>query len=282
MKRVLWFVTACICICVCCGAASSFALYDGDVIVAFGDSLTYAGVWCGEFEQSTGQTVINKGVGGDSTGTAYSRFRRDVLNNSPDVVIIEFGMNDSAIDMAKYVELSDFRKNLEYFVDKSLESGAFVILVTPNPVGESDYYTRHDKAQFEPYGGINAFLDLYVEVIREVSEDKKVRLADVHAAFDATGNPESYLTDGVHCTRAGYSIYASVIEEAYYRLVSGDVDGDGRLSSVDYIMTKRAVLGTYFLDVRQQSAADVDKNGDVAAIDYIMIKRAVLGTTLLD
>lgn len=61
----------------------------------------------------------------------------------------------------------------------------------------------------------------------------------------------------------------------------GDVNGDGKLDASDYILIKRAVLGTVTLSEAQKKLADVDGDGDVDSVDYTMAKRAVLGTFTL-
>lgn len=263
---------------VCVPASGAGALYDGDKIIAFGDSITAAGVWENGFASLTGESVINAGVGGDSSGTARSRFNSAVISKSPDVVIIGFGMNDAAVDMAKYVSLADFRSNLSYYIDSCLAIGAKVIVTTPNPIGEDDYYTRHDKTAFEQYGGADAFLMLYVAEIKSVVSEKGVTLADVNAEFRKQSDPVSFLSDGVHPTNAGYALYASVIERAYYRLVIGDLDNSGSIGGSDYLMLKRAVLGTFELSKRQEANGDINNSGGIDAVDYLMLKRAVLGT----
>lgn len=53
----------------------------------------------------------------------------------------------------------------------------------------------------------------------------------------------------------------------------GDVDMNGRLDSVDYILVKRAVLGTLELTPLQNRLADIDKNGRLDAVDYLLLKR---------
>ncbi len=60
----------------------------------------------------------------------------------------------------------------------------------------------------------------------------------------------------------------------YY--IVGDVDGDEEVNAKDYMMLKRAVLGTYTLN--KSAAADIDGDGNVNAKDYMMLKRKVLGT----
>ncbi len=75
-------------------------------IVAFGDSTTaprgnlkvYADILRDEL---TGVQVINAGVGGNTTSMARLRFEADVLTHAPDLVLIQFGINDSAIDVSR-------------------------------------------------------------------------------------------------------------------------------------------------------------------------------------
>jgi len=65
-------------------------------------------------------------------------------------------------------------------------------------------------------------------------------------------------------------------EEPDRPVVSGDIDGNGKTDAKDYMMLKRAVLGTY--TVESADAADIDGNGEINAKDYMMLKRMVLGT----
>ena len=46
----------------------------------------------------------------------------------------------------------------------------------------------------------------------------------------------------------------------------------------DYILVKRAVMGTITLSDTQKAAADVNKKDGVEKYDYILIKRHVMGT----
>lgn len=70
--------------------------------------------------------------------------------------------------------------------------------------------------------------------------------------------------------------FITFLDEEYYSL--GDVDRDGNLTPYDYMLVKRAVLGTYHLEGDAALLADMDQNGELNAIDYMKVKRAVLGT----
>ncbi len=61
-------------------------------------------------------------------------------------------------------------------------------------------------------------------------------------------------------------------------VMKGDVNGDGKISSADYIMAKRIMLNTYKPTPLQLWAADIDGDGKVSPSDYIKIKRDVIGS----
>lgn len=67
---------------------------------------------------------------------------------------------------------------------------------------------------------------------------------------------------------------------SYVRLaaVVGDADGNGVVNALDYMVVKRAVLGTYGLTGAKERAARITGQKSVGATDYMLLKRAVLGT----
>lgn len=64
-------------------------------------------------------------------------------------------------------------------------------------------------------------------------------------------------------------------------LLLGDLNGDGQRTTLDYIMLKRHVLGTYVIPEEALPAADIDGNGSVDATDYLLLKRHLLGTYVI-
>lgn len=61
-------------------------------------------------------------------------------------------------------------------------------------------------------------------------------------------------------------------------VVLGDVTGDGIIAAADYILVKRAYLGTATLEGLYLEAAGVEEGGQLAAVNYLKLKRACLGT----
>ncbi|TYQ15848.1 UNVERIFIED_CONTAM: C1A family cysteine protease [Acetivibrio alkalicellulosi] len=59
----------------------------------------------------------------------------------------------------------------------------------------------------------------------------------------------------------------------------GDVNGDGFINSIDYVLVKRYILGIIdkFPSKYGTLAADVDKNGSINSTDCVLIKRYILG-----
>ncbi len=73
----------------------------------------------------------------------------------------------------------------------------------------------------------------------------------------------------------GTGFIVKVGDNLYYNaVVMGDVDGDGKITSMDYLYVKRAVLGNYDLTPTQRRAAEVKDGEEMRAISYIKVKRA--------
>ncbi len=248
-------------------------------VIAFGDSITAADKWQKYIEKECGIDIINAGVGGDTTNTAKTRFKKDVLNKTPDIVFISLGVNDCAIDMARYVDIDTYKANMAYFIDECQKIGARVIVNIPTPVVDEQYLTRHKAEPFEPYGGPNGIVTLYAEAAREVAREKGVVFADLNSYFQGLdGGYAKYFPDGVHPNDTGYKMYADIAMDAYRRLWTGDVNFNGEIEKFDYILVKRACMNTVTLDKKQLLSADVNGNGEVEKFDYILIKRHCMKT----
>ena len=119
----------------------------GTVVVAFGDSLT-AGYQMGEADsypaqlaRSLGREIVNRGVSGNTTADGLARLDRDVLSESPGVVLLSLGAND----MLRKQPIDDTFANLRAIVDRIQARGALVILIGVEgyPLVHGDYGPRY-------------------------------------------------------------------------------------------------------------------------------------------
>lgn len=275
MKKLICISVSLILLTLSCFPMQALTAND-KTVVAFGDSITASGAWFSVANKAFGISTINMGVGGENSQNGLSRLNQ-VLAKKPDVATVSFGMNDSAKDMAKYVELSKYKENMAKIIETLLENGTKVILVIASPIVDSQYYTRHKKEVFEEYGGPNAFYTQYVQAGRELAKEYNLVLMDMYQVFMDTGNYASYSADGVHPNTNGYKLYAEEFRKALIRIDLGDINGDEKVDTKDYIMLKRHVLHTYTITDRVDYA-DLDGNGKLETKDYILLKRCVLNT----
>jgi len=118
--------------------------FQGKLVVAFGDSLT-SGVgassvsesYTAYLAQSLGITIINKGVGGNTTIKALARLQTDVLdlNPKPEVAIVLLGGND----FFKGINQEITKENLTQIVDSIQKAGIKVILLGISRLHFPDY-----------------------------------------------------------------------------------------------------------------------------------------------
>lgn len=201
-------------------------------IVAFGDSTTasrgklkvYVDIIRQELpERGLPVRVINAGVGGDHTEHARARFEKDVLSHNPDIVVIQFGINDAAVDVWKdppatepRVSLAEYEQNLRRFIHALAQRKASVVLMTPNPLRWTPKMRElYGKPPYLPNetNGFNINLAAYAETIRQIARTEHVPLIDVYRTFEEFGMTEGrsvddLLLDGIHPNDRGHRLVA--------------------------------------------------------------------------
>ena len=225
------FVAVCVIVAAACLSPSRILAQDSansrdpSVIVAFGDSTTaprgalrvYADIIRDELpKRGIDAEVFNAGVGGNHTAAARKRFERDVLERRPDVVIIQFGINDSAVDVWKKppatkprVSLKRYEENLRYFVRSIRQAGAKPLLMTPNPLRWTPKLKKlYGKPPYDAddEDGFNVLLENYAEKVREIARDVEVPLIDIWKAMQPKA--DALLLDGMHPNTKGQALVA--------------------------------------------------------------------------
>lgn len=210
-------------------------------IVAFGDSTTAPRVVAGKplvvYADLLRQElptkgfdvqVINAGVPGNSTDDGRRRFERDVLAAKPQLVIIQFGANDSAIDVWREppakeprVAIDRFEANLRWFVAELRQRGIRVVLMTPDPFRWTELLKKmYGKPPYDPNDpdGFSILLEKYADTVRWVAREMDVPLVDPFAAFGDYGDLENHsvdelLLDGMHPNARGHRLIADLLVE---------------------------------------------------------------------
>jgi lysophospholipase L1-like esterase len=139
--------------------------------------------------------VIVTAIGGEDSTKGAARFDTDVLALKPDVVMIDYALNDRRIG------LESARKNWETMIRKATAAGAKVILLTPTP----DQGAKLDDP--------NDPLNQHAAQIRKLAEEFHVGLADSLAAFEReTGNGvklADLMAQSNHPNALGHSLVAA-------------------------------------------------------------------------
>lgn len=130
--------------------------------------------------------VLNAGVSGDSAAGGLRRLERDVLSHLPDLVTVNFGLNDA---MGGRNALSNYRSNMRALFSRILDSGAECMLVTPNrmcsyvshALSDPDLRAIAAAAAEIQTGGT---LDAFVEAAREEARRLNVPIADAYRVWN--------------------------------------------------------------------------------------------------
>ncbi|MEG4343970.1 GDSL-type esterase/lipase family protein [Microcoleus sp. A003_D6] len=106
------------------------------VIVFYGDSRAEA--WSAP-DQIKNATIINRGIGGQTTAQVLGRFPQHVASLKPKIIVIQVGVNDlKAIPLfpeQKETIIRNCQTNIGQIVKMSRDTGAKVVVTTIFPLG---------------------------------------------------------------------------------------------------------------------------------------------------
>ena len=191
-------------------------------VVFLGDSIT--DMWSlsdrsGPF--FPGKPYVNRGIGGQTTSQMLLRYRADVIDLKPRVVVILAGTNDIA-GRSGPMTLEMSESNLATMADLARFHGIKVVFASLLPVcddktdaaGQPIVQTKVRPP--ESIKALNRCIAAYAQTHRHVYLD----YFSAMARPDGTLNPD--LTgDGVHPNAAGYAVMAPLAEKAIAEAISG-------------------------------------------------------------
>jgi lysophospholipase L1-like esterase len=141
--------------------------------------------------------IINTSIGGENSISGELRFESDVLIHKPDVLFIDYALNDRSAGLEKS------REAWEKMIEKALAKGIKVILLTPSP------------DQGENIQDPDAVLEKYAQQIRNLSGKFGVGVVDSYEIFKlvaVSGDTLSkYMAQSNHPNEKGHLLIANEI-----------------------------------------------------------------------
>lgn len=138
--------------------------------------------------------TIVTAVGGENSESGARRFKSEVLTMRPDVVFIDYALNDRGISLEKA------RESWTSMIEAALDYGCKVILMTPTPDTAEDVLDE------------SALLAVHSRQIRSLAREYGVGLVDSYAIFGdlIRGGDDiiDYMSQNNHPNKKGHAVVA--------------------------------------------------------------------------
>jgi len=202
-------------------------------IVIVGDSITEAGKYPGGYVWLLQRylrdlypdrkiAIVNAGISGNKATDMQARFQKDAIDQKPDLVMINVGVNDvwhAFFDFQNLqfypqgnlptgVPQAEYREKIIQMVLAAKAAGIRVVLLSPTPIGEI------------LDGPENRRLQEYIAAMREIALQNQCLFIDLNGPFrEVIGTYQKHAgktlnllaADGVHPNPSGYRIIAFTI-----------------------------------------------------------------------
>lgn len=186
-----------------------YAEANGDVkdspkAVLMGDSIT-DGWASADADFFTENNLVGRGISGQTTSHMLVRFRADVIDHSPEYVVILAGTNDIAKNNGDI--------SLEHVLDNIISMCELAVMNDIKPVicsvlPATSFYWRPGVEPAQDIIRLNAML-------KEYADSQGYPYVDYHSVLkdEHDGLPEKYAADGVHPNIDCYKIMESMVLE---------------------------------------------------------------------
>jgi lysophospholipase L1-like esterase len=155
-----------------------------------------------------------RGISGQTTPQMLSRFRADVVALKPQVVVINGGINDIAINSGPY----DFEftfGSIQSMAEIAHANGIKVIRTSVLPAAEIPWRKETTEVPAK-IAQLNA-------AIKAWCAEKNFTYVDYYSQMVSNdgrrGMREQYTTDGVHVTASGYEVMEKIVKQAIDSLI---------------------------------------------------------------
>jgi lysophospholipase L1-like esterase len=172
-------------------------------VVFMGDSITR--IWINQHpEFFTVNGYVDRGISGQTTPQMLVRFRQDVIDLQPKVVVILAGTNDIAGNTGP-MTLEQTENNLASMADLATANHIRVVLCSVLPAYDFAWHPGLEPAP--KIVALNTWIKSY-------AAEKGYVYVDYHSAMkdQRDGLPANLSKDGVHPTPAGYAVMTPLVD----------------------------------------------------------------------
>ncbi|HNQ82372.1 MAG TPA: SGNH/GDSL hydrolase family protein, partial [Bacteroidales bacterium] len=153
-----------------------------------------------------GKPYLNRGISGQTTPQMLLRFRPDVIDLQPAVVVILAGINDIAENTGP-ASMESIYGNIISMVQLARANEIKVVICSILPANH--FYWRPQIEPAEKVIKLNSLLENYCKQNNLIFLDYYSGMVDSEKGLD-----KKYTDDGVHPTLAGYKYMEPLVEEA--------------------------------------------------------------------
>ncbi|WP_299553798.1 SGNH/GDSL hydrolase family protein [Seonamhaeicola sp.] len=152
------------------------------------------------------ESFINRGISGQTTPQMLIRFRQDVIQLQPRIVVILAGTNDIAGNTGPTTNQM-ILDNIISMIEMANANNVKVILCSVLPVNKYPWFPNLKPA--DRVISLNKSLESY-------AKKHSVQYVDYYSALvdKEKGLPKKYAPDGVHPNKLGYSIMEPLVLDA--------------------------------------------------------------------
>ncbi len=156
---------------------------------------------------------VNRGIGGQTSPQMLIRFRQDVIDLKPAVVVILAGINDIAENTGHITQEQTFG-NIVSMAELAKVNHIRVVLCSVLPA--FDFPWRPGLEPVEKITRLNSMIKAYCTKEKIVYVDYYSAMVDEQKGLD-----KRYTVDGVHPTLAGYKVMEPILEAGIGKALLG-------------------------------------------------------------
>ncbi len=186
----------------------------------------------------------------------------------------------------------------DYFSSKTYDYGNYKIGIVSGdiPVYQSANTSKLLYSTGNSYATINEYtLEMGVVIIGETTDSSGTKWYKIQTDTSLNSSRTAISPNSTYSFSRDYGyMKASNVDVVTYSdkysgdtggdstLRIGDPSGDGKITSLDYVLVRNHIMKTIVLSGKYYDAADPSGDGKITSLDYVLIRNHITGTIVLD